>query len=136
MKKKGRFVLEAALLTPGICILLVYLVYFTLYAHDAAVLALAAAESGVKGIYREELSDGQIKEKIIKDLQQKTAERTLWVQDPQIEVQVSPIRAVVKVSGKGAFLQVGEIQVQQKLYRIKPCEIIRRSRWLKSKGEK
>ena len=30
MKRKGRYVLEAALLVPGVCILLVYVVFFTL----------------------------------------------------------------------------------------------------------
>ena len=30
MKKKGRYVVEAAYLVPGICILLVYIVFFTL----------------------------------------------------------------------------------------------------------
>lgn len=131
MKKKGRFVLEAALLTPGICILLVYLVYFTLYAHDHAVLVHAALEAGVKGIYREDLSNKRTEQKITEDLQRKLSERTLWIQDPKIEVQVSPVRAVIKLSGQGAFLQTGAVQVQQTVYRVNPCGIIRQSRRLR-----
>ncbi len=53
-RKKGRFVLEASMLVPIICILLVYLVYFTLYTHDCAVVTHGILESGVKGIYRME----------------------------------------------------------------------------------
>ena len=82
MKQRGRFVLEAALLTPGICILLVYLVYFTLYAHDYAVLAHCALESGVKGIYWEGQSDQETEQEIREDLQWKLQERLLWVQLP------------------------------------------------------
>lgn len=123
--------LEAAFLTPGICVLLVYLVYFTLYAHDYAALVHGALESGVKGICREGLSDGQIEQRIGEDLRQKLPERLLWVKEPKIEVKVSPVKASVHLSGRGAFLPVNDIQVQQDLYRIKPCEIIRRSRWLR-----
>ena len=47
MKKKGRYVVEAAYLVPVICILLVYLVFFTLYAHDYAVCAHTALECGI-----------------------------------------------------------------------------------------
>lgn len=130
MKRKGRFVLEAALLTPGICILLVYLVYFTLYAHDYAVLAHGALESGVKGNYQERLTDLQIEKNIINDLTEKMERRTFWVTDPQTEVQVNPVYTVIRLSGRGMFLPTGEIAVQQKIYRIQPCAIIRRSRWL------
>lgn len=131
MKRKGKFVLEAALLVPGICILLVYLVYFTLYAHDYAVFAHGALESGVKGIYREGISDSQAEQKIREDLQQKLPKRLLWVRNPEIEVQVSPVRAVISLSGDGPFLSVGRIQLQQTLYRIVPVEFVRRSRWLR-----
>ena len=131
MKQKGRFVLEAALLTPGICILLVYLVYFTLYAHDYAVLAHGALESGVKGIYEEHLPDGQIEKNIENDLRRKLKQRVLWIAEPEVEVQVNPVRAVVRLSGQGAFLNAGEILVEQSLYRLKPCAVIRRSRWLR-----
>ena len=44
-RKKGQFVLEASILVPMICILLVYLVYFTLYTHDCAVMAYWNPES-------------------------------------------------------------------------------------------
>ena len=44
-RKKGRFVLEASILVPMICILLVYLVYFTLYTHDCAVVTHGILES-------------------------------------------------------------------------------------------
>lgn len=131
MRRKGRFVLEAALLVPGICILLVYLVYFTLYAHDRAVFAHAALESGVKGIYREGLSDRQAEQRIREDLQQKLSERLLWIREPRVEVQANPVRVVIDLSGEGPFLSAGEIQMQQTLYRAGPCGVIRRSRWLR-----
>lgn len=131
MKKRGRFVLEAALLIPGICILLVYLVFFTLYAHDSAVASHALLESGVKGIYRTGMTDGQLEQNIMKDLQQKCSERALWIQNPDIEVQVNPVSVSIRVSGRGAFLQEGEIQIQKKLHRVNPCEFIRRRRWLR-----
>lgn len=136
MKRRGRFVLEAALLTPGICILLVYLVYFTLYAHDCAALAHGALESGVKGLYEERLPDRQIEQNIKNDLYQKLKQRVLWVTEPEVEVQVNPVCVAVRLSGQGAFLNAGEISVQQKLYRLQPCAIIRRSRWLQESGRK
>lgn len=130
MKQRGRFVLEAALLVPGICILFVYLAYFTLYAHDCAVLTHGALESGVKGIYRENRPDGQTLQRIREDLLQKLPERLLWLREPDIEVQVNPVKVSVCLSGRGPFLSVGEIRVRQDLYRVNPCEIVRRSRWL------
>lgn len=130
MKRRGRFVLEAALIVPGTCILLVYLVYFTLYSHDHAVLVHGALESGVKGIYQEDLSDRQIEQKIQEDLEKKLSGRLLWIRQPQIQVRVNPVRAVITLSGEGPFLSVGEIRIEQTLYRNDPCEIIRRSRWL------
>jgi hypothetical protein len=134
MKRRGRLVLEAAMLTPGICILLVYLVYFTLYAHDYAVLACCALESGVKGIYLEEQSSGQIEQKIEKDLQQKLSSRLLWIRDLETEVSVNPVHAVIHLTGTGEFLPVRTIEVEQKLYRVDPCETIRRSRWMREES--
>ena len=85
MKKKGRFVIEAAYLVPFICILMVYLFYFTLYTHDYAVLVHGAFESGVKGLYEKELSHRQMEQKIKEDLETKLAERLLWAQEFRAE---------------------------------------------------
>ena len=74
-RKKGRFVLEASILVPMICILLVYLVYFTLYTHDCTVVTHGILESGVKGIYRDGRSDGVIREQMQEDLSRKLSER-------------------------------------------------------------
>lgn len=131
VKKKGRFVLEAAALVPGICLLIVHLCFFTLYAHDYAVCVHTALQAGVKGIYREEQSSRQIEENIKNDLRKKLEERLLWIQDPEIEVHVDPMRAEMKVSGKGSFWPQKEIVVQQNVYRIKASESVRRSRWLR-----
>lgn len=131
MKKKGRFVLEAALLVPEICLLIVYLVYFTLYAHDYAVAVHGVLESGVKGIYRDGSSDSQVEEDIQQDLSRKLSERLLWIQKPEVEVQVSPVKVVVSLSGEGPFLPVEGIYVKQELYRSCPSKTVRRSRWLK-----
>ena len=135
-RKKGRFVLEAAVLVPGICILLVYLVYFTLYTHDCAVVEHGMLESGVKGIYREENSDQAIQDRIQNDLEQKLNERLLWINDAKVQVKVNPVRVTLKVSGNGNFLPTEvKVETQETLYRIAPCQIIRRSRWLRKSGE-
>jgi hypothetical protein len=131
LKKRGRFVVEAAFLVPGVCILLVYLVYFTFYAHDYAVVAHAALESGVKGIYRDGQTDEQCVSRIQKDLDQKLSERTLWILEPKTEVQVNPVKAVINISGQGSVLPVDGISLEQTLYRIQPCSTIRRSMRLK-----
>ena len=105
-RKKGRFVLEASMLVPIICILLVYLVYFTLYTHDCAVVIHGILESGVKGIYRDGRSDEAIREQMQEDLSRKLSERLLWMEDAEVEARVGPLQAEVKVSGKGRFLPV------------------------------
>ena len=135
-RKKGRFVLEASILVPMICILLVYLVYFTLYTHDCAVVTHGILESGVKGIYRDGRSDEVIREQMQEDLSRKLSGRLLWMEDAEVEVRVSPLQAEIKVSGKGRFLPAQiEIKTVEKLYRVRPCKVIRRSRWMIKSGE-
>ncbi len=135
-RKKGQFVLEASILVPMICILLVYLVYFTLYTHDCAVVTHGILESGVKGIYRDGRSDEAIREQMQEDLSRKLSERLLWMEDAEVEVRVGPLQAEVKVSGKGRFLPAQiEIKTVEKLYRVRPCKVIRRSRWMIISGE-
>ena len=129
-KRKGRFVLEAAILVPGICLILVSLVYFTLYAHDYAVCAHAALESGTKGIYREGDSHAEMEQKIRQDLKEKLEHRLLWVKAPEIQVQVNPAQAVIQISGQGDFLQGCHVKVTRKISRIRPCTTIRKYRWL------
>lgn len=131
MKTKGRFVLEAAVLVPGICILLLYLCFFTLYAHDYAACVHTVLQSGVKGIYREGLSDRQTEENIRKDLQEKLEEKLLWIQDFEIEIHVNPVRAEITLSGTGSFWPRREIKIQQKIYRVNAGRSVRRSRWLR-----
>lgn len=130
MRKKGRFVLEAALLTPGLCLLLVYLVFFTLYAHDYAVCCQCVYESGVKGIYRDGRSSREIEADVEADLRKKLTERLLWIKEAEVSVSASPVRLAVEAGGSGGFLPVGEIRVKQELYRIEPCASVRRCRWL------
>lgn len=135
-RKRGRFVLEASVLVPMICILLVYLVYFTLYTHDCAVVTHGILESGVKGIYRDGRTDAVIKEQIQEDLSRKMEERLLWMKDAQVKVSVSSFQTEVQVSGRGRFLPAQiEISAVEKLYRVRPCKVIRRSRWLIGSGE-
>ena len=135
-RKKGRFVLEASILVPMICILLVYLVYFTLYTHDCAVVTHGILESGVKGIYRDGRSDEVIREQMQEDLSRKLSGRLLWMEDAEVEARVGPLQAEVKVSGKGRFLPAQiEIKTVEKLYRVRPCKVIRRSRWMIRSGE-
>ena len=129
-KKKGRFVLEAAALIPGVCILLVYLVYFTLYAHDYAICSHAALEAGTKGIYREGDSGGEMEEKICRDLQEKLHHRLLWVKETEIQVKVNPVQAVIQITGQGDFLTGCSVKVERKKNRIRPCTVIRKRRWL------
>lgn len=40
------------ILIPGICMLMVYMVFFTLYAHDYAVCIHAVLETGIRGSYQ------------------------------------------------------------------------------------
>lgn len=135
-RKKGRYVLEAAVLMPGICILLVYLVYFTLYTHDCAVVTHGMLESGVKGIYRDARSDAARKEQIQEDLKDKLEERLIWIEDAEVNVTADPVRVKIEVSGKGRFLPAQiQIKKEETLWRIAPCKVIRRSRWLRKTGE-
>lgn len=131
LRRRGRFVIEAALLVPGICLLLVYAVFFTLYVHDYAVCAHAMMESGVKGIYRNGTGDRNIEENIRTDLERKLPSRILWMNDVNIEVQANPLRVKIHISGSGYFFPEEDIVVERTIYRIAPCETIRRSRWLR-----
>lgn len=135
MKKKGRFVLEASLLVPGFCLLFVCLVFFTLYVHDYTVCFHMMLQTGIKGIYPVCRTDNQTEEEVKKDLTQKLSGYLLWLQEEEITVRADPVSLTVSLSGKGKAFPAEQINIQQKLYRIKPCEIIRRSRWLKDRGE-
>ena len=136
-RKKGRFVLEAAYLVPMVCLLMVYLVYFTLYAHDCAVCAHTMMEAGMKGIYREEKTSGEMEDLIRQDLQKKLQERLLWMEAPDITVDVNPVRARIRVSGTGPFLRKIRIETERTLYRISPCPALRMKLFLtrKKNGE-
>ena len=123
--------MEAALLVPGICLLLVYTVFFTLYVHDYAVCAHAALESGIKGVYRDGAGASQKEQNIEADLEQKLSQRLLWMKEKQVEVQVSPVRVRSRISGGGYYFPKERIEVERTIYRTAPCETIRRSRWLK-----
>ncbi|MDY3826191.1 MAG: hypothetical protein SO020_06625 [Lachnospiraceae bacterium] len=136
-RKKGRFVLEAAYLVPMVCLLMVYLVYFTLYAHDCAVCAHTMMEAGMKGIYREEKTSGEMEDLIRQDLQKKLKERLLWMEAPDIAVDVNPVRARIRVSGTGPFFRKIRIETERTLYRISPCPALRMKLFLtrKKNGE-
>lgn len=136
MKRKGRYVVEAAFLIPGICMLMVYMVFFTLYAHDYAVCIHAVLETGIRGSYQDGRTNVQVKEDTERELAQKLSERLLWLQKKSLEVKVSPVRLSIRVSGSGSFLPVSGIEVQQEIGRIRPCETIRRSRWIRAMEEK
>ena len=103
--------MEAALLVPGICLLLVYTVFFTLYVHDYAVCAHAALESGIKGVYRDGAGASQ--------------------KEQNIEADLEPVRVRIRISGGGSYFPKERIEVERTIYRTAPCETIRRSRWLK-----
>lgn len=132
VRKKGRFVLEAAYLVPGICVLLVFLVYFTLYAHDYAVCTHAALESGTKGIYRMDRTVTSEQTEIKADLEEKLAERLIWISDPEVEVSASPLSVSIHIVGSGRFLTSYSIEVNRTLYRVNPCDTLRTTRWLTS----
>ena len=130
MKRKGRMVLEAAYIVPGICLLLVYLVFFSLYVHDYAVCAHAALECGTKGVYPDARSNQQREQGTEAELEQKLEERLLWLSEQQAEVKVDPVHLIIKITGKGDFLPLEGFLLEQKVTRIQPCETIRRSKWL------
>ena len=130
MKRKGRYIVEAAYLVPGICILLVYLVFFTLYAHDYAVCVHTVLQCGIQGSYPDGRSDSQVKEDLEQKLLQNLSQRLLWLREEAVEVKVNPVSIRIQVSGTGSFLPVEGIQIQQTIYRIQPCKAVRTSRWL------
>ena len=134
MKRKGRYVLEAALLVPGVCILLVYVVFFTLYAHDCAVCVHTVLEAGIEGCYQDGRSGEKIWADVEQEIRKKLSERLLWLQDETVEVSVNPVRLQIRMEGVGSFLPVDGIEVRQAVYRVRPCEVIRRSRWLRADG--
>ena len=134
MKRKGRYVLEAALLVPGVCILLVYVVFFTLYAHDCAVCVHKVLEAGIEGCYQDGRSGEKIRADVEQEIRKKLSERLLWLQDETVEVSVNPVRLQIRMEGVGSFLPVDGIEVRQAVYRVRPCEVIRRSRWLRADG--
>ena len=136
MKKKGRYVVEAAYLVPVICILLVYLVFFTLYAHDYAVCAHTALECGIKGSYPDGRTNEQIRKDVEQELEQKLSERLLWLQEKTVQVQVNMARLTIQISGSGSFLPVSGIEVRREVWRIWPCETLRRSGWLRATEDK
>ena len=71
------------------------------------------------------------KEDMERDLSEKLSMQLLWLQNNHVEIQVSPLRVTLKVSGTGSFLPVSGLETQQTIYRIQPCETIRRSRWMR-----
>lgn len=125
---------EAAYLVPWLCILLVYVVFYTLYAHDYAVCVHTVLESGIRGSYPDGRTSGQIREDVERETAERLSERLLWLQKETVEVQVSPVKITIRVSGHGRFLPVSGIEVRQELYRLRPCETLRRSRWIKMDG--
>lgn len=130
MKLQGRFVVEAAVLIPYTCIVMLYLCFCTLYTHDCAVAALAAVESGVKELYRDGDSEQQMEEKAVRDLEQKLRERLLLFQFPEIQAEAGPVRMCLKLTGGRVFFIQRDQEREQILYRINPCEVLRRSRWM------
>lgn len=134
MKKKGRFVLEASLLMPGFCLLFVCLFFLTLYVHDYTVCFHMMLQTGIKGIYPVSRTDRQIEEEVKKDLTEKLSGYLLWLEEEEINVQADPVSLTVSLSGTGGAFPTEQISIKQKLYRIKPCEMIRRSRWLRNRG--
>ena len=68
------------------------------------------------------------------EIRKKLSERLLWLQDETVEVSVNPVRLQIRMEGVGSFLPVDGIEVRQAVYRVRPCEVIRRSRWLRADG--
>lgn len=132
MKRRGTFVVEASYLVPFICLLLVYVVFFTLYAHDYAVCAHTALEVGAKGLYWDGRSDRQMEEDVKENAEHKLKERLLWMQQADVEVSVDPVQINIRIRGSGNFLSVDGIKVQRKIRRIQPCEMLRRSKWMRN----
>lgn len=123
--------MEAAVLVPGISLLLVCLVMFTLYTHDCAVCVHTIMESGIKGIYRDGTGSRQAEENISQDLEKKLSERLLWVRQPNVKVSVSPVKVSIQMTGSGPGFPAETIEIEQQIYRIRTSETVRRSRWLR-----
>ena len=74
---------------------------------------------------------------IRQDLQKKLQERLLWMEAPDITVDVNQVRARIRVSGTGPFLRKIKIETERTLYRISPCPALRMKLFLtrKKNGE-
>lgn len=126
---------EASFLIPWLCVLFVFLVFFTLYAHDHAVCVHTALECGIKGTYPDGRTNLQIQADVTEELRQKLSERLLWLQEETVEVRVSTARITVRIFGRGSFLPVPEIEVEKEIIRVWPCETLRRTRWMRKGSE-
>lgn len=131
MKRRGRFVVEAAFLMPGLCVLLCLLVFFTLYAHDYAICAQTALECGTKGLYEDGSSDARMEERIRQDLKGKLSERVLWASEINEEVTVDKLQIKVVITAKGKVWPARAIEIRQTFLRVCPDNLIRVARWLK-----
>lgn len=131
MKRRGRFVVEAAFLMPGLCVLLCFWVFFTLYAHDYAICAQTALECGTKGLYEDGSGNAQIEERIRQDLKQKLAERVLWATRIHEEVTVDKLRINVVITAEGNGWPARTIEIRQTFLRVCPDNLIRVPKWLK-----
>lgn len=131
MKRRGRFVVEAALLVPGLCMLLCCLVFFALYSHDYTMCAQTALECGTKGLYEDGSGNSQIESRIRQDLQQKLKERVLWASQVSEEVTVNAAQIQVVVTAKGNVWPMDTIEIRQTFLRVYPDRMIRAAKWLK-----
>lgn len=122
--------MEGAVLIPCICLVLVNMVYFTFYVHDCVVCVHAVLETGVKGAWQDGRSDSQIEQELTEELRSKLRERLLWMKDAEIAVQINPVKLEICVSGSGGFLPVDGICMSKSIYRVHPCEMIRRRQWM------
>ncbi len=66
----------------------------------------------------------------MRDLKRKLGERLLLFRESEVQAEAGPVRMRLKLTGTGAFFPERDLNVEQILYRISPCEVLRRSRWM------
>ena len=65
---------------------------------------------GIKGVYRDGAGASQKEQNIEADLEQKLSQRLLWMKEKQVEVQVSPVRVRIRISGGGSYFPKERIE--------------------------
>ena len=111
------------------------MVHLTLYVHDCAVGVHTVIESSVLQLCQTSVPDGQREEQLRGQVLEKMDERSLWLQETQVEAQVSAGSIRMRLYGEGGWFPKVRLEQEQTLHRESPCQILR-YRYRMKRGEK